>query len=433
MTLLLIGLNHKTAPIALRERLQLSTETSQSLMIQLHNQADYIEEIVILSTCNRFEIYAHVTDSELAQQDLMRFLSSFYAITKSGLIKHLYIYEDEATIRHLMQVASGLDSMVLGEAQILGQVNQALDHATHAKTTGTYLHRLFEAAIHTGKRARTETAISQHTTSISHAAALLMMEKVKHSDPNVLVLGAGTMAELAVYAIHKHALSHIAIINRTHKKALALANKFGVTAYPWSDLSAQIQKADVVITATGAPHSIINKTLLTQARRQQYKRDLLLIDIALPRNIAPDVTQLEGITLYDIDALQHIVDDNVSARQACIPDVNRIIDEEVTRYLNWLNERTIVPIIRDLRREVASVVSDEVDAALRKMPNISDADIAVVRRMAHRITNKILHKPTTNLRSHTADSQSDIYATVLSDLFALNTTQDDYPESESGI
>lgn len=423
MTLLLIGFNHKTTPVELRERLFLSSEILKAMLIDLQQAVD-VEEVVILSTCNRFEIYAIVNENETVKQDIIVFISTYYDIDIETLLTSLYIYEDEVVVDYLMRVSAGLESMMLGESQILGQVSQALQNASSAKTTGTYLHRLFEVAIHTGKRARTETQISQHTTSISHAAALLMKTQMPKPDPKVLVLGAGEMAELAILAIHKLGLSNLGIINRTYSKAHTIAEKFGVKAYSWSELWQQIHATDVVITATGADHILLHRDDLKAVMQTRNNHRLLLIDISLPRNIASESADIEGIELHDIDALKNIVDHNLSARKACIPEVNNIIQQEANRYQDWVVERSIVPVIKDLRREVENMIEIEVNLALNKMTNISDSDTDIVKRMAHRITNKILHKPTKNLRLHASDSDSETYATVLRELFALNTSDE---------
>ncbi|MGJ3239878.1 MAG: glutamyl-tRNA reductase [Anaerolineae bacterium] len=418
MTLLLVGSNHRTAPIALRERLYVSSERLQQVLKQLRHHSTTISEVIMLSTCNRFEVYAASEQPALAQQDIVDYLCEHFTITEAELMPTLYIQEDEAVTSHLMAVAAGLDSMVLGEAQIIGQVSGALENASLARTSGARLHRLFEAAIHAGKRARTETSISQHTTSISHAAGLLMVEKVLKPDPHVLILGAGDMAELAVYAIHKYGLSHISLVNRTFQHAQDLATKFGVQAYPWSQLWQLMRSADVVITATGAPHTLLHIEDMRGVIAERHE-PLIIIDIAIPRDVAPVVGTLDGVELYDIDALQHIVDSSLASRQACVPQVRIIITEEAERYHDWLRERAVVPLICDLRQEVATVIETELQQAINKLPNISENELAIVRRMAHRIMNKVLHAPTVTLRSRATDEDAEHYANMVRELFDI--------------
>lgn len=426
MALLLAGLNHRTAPLALRERLYVHSEMLGGVMTQLHRHSAHIDELAIISTCNRFEVYAATNDGLAAQQDVVDYLCEYFAISEPELYPGLYIQDGEAVVNHVMSVACGLDSMVLGEAQILGQVNAALEIASTAKTTGAHLHRLFEAAIHAGKRARTETKISRHTTSISHAAAMLMRQKLSGNDPDVLILGAGEMAQLAVLAIHKFGLSHIGVINRTHSKAQALATKFGAKAYAWSKLEERVLAADVLIAATGAPYAILHADFIRRIMSKRPGHQLMLIDIAVPRDIAPDVANVEGVSLYDVDSLQHIVDNSLAAREACVPQVNAIVEQESARFMQWLRERVVVPVIKTLRSEVATIVEDELNQAINKMPDISEAELEVVKRMAHRIMNKLLHAPTANLRAHASENDATAYAAMVQELFALDNQPDDY-------
>ena len=409
MPLQLIGLNHQTTPVALRERLYLRDTDLTHALTDLRG-------IVILSTCNRLELYfngGHETD-------ILHFLAAHSGLSENELRPYLYHKQEQAVVEHLLRVACGLDSLVLGETQILGQVNQAFQAATHLATPDTILHRLFEMALYTGKRARTETAISQASTSVSHAAAMLVHEKVRTAQPRILVLGAGEMAELAVFALHKYDYQEIVVLNRTFAHAQTLAEKYGLQAHDWSNLWEQLTEVDVVIAATGAPHILLDAANLRHVtgKRQQ---PLMLVDIAVPRNIAPDVAMLDGVYLYDIDALKDIVDDNLALRQACIPQVEAIIHEENERYLQWLNERNVVPVICDLRRELSSVIDSELQAALQKLPELSEAEQAVIKRMAHRITNKVLHMPTTSLREHASSGNGSEFAAVVRELFDLSS------------
>lgn len=424
VALLLVGLNHRTAPVELRERLYLPTDTLQNVLVQLHTHSPAIDEIAILSTCNRFEVYAATHDSAVAQSDIVDFLCEYYTFGERELRAHLYIHHDQFTIEHLMAVASGLDSMVLGEEQILGQVTSTLKAAKAVNTTGTYLHRLLESAIHTGKRARTETAISQQTTSISHAAAILMEQEMPKRDPSVLIMGAGEMAELAVFAVHRYGLSHLGVINRTLKNAQELAHKYGAQAYEWSRLWELLTEVDVVITATGAPHTLLHAEDMVRVADQRDE-PLMLIDIAVPRDVGTGVANIPNINAFDIDALQNIVDGNLAARKTCVPQVEAIIAEETANLIQWLRERSVVPVIKDLRNEVSSVMQSELQDAMNKMPELTDDELQVVKRMLHRIMNKVLHAPMTNLRSHAHDTNAEDYADMVRDLFSLNDATDD--------
>ena len=419
MALLLIGLNHRTTPVELREKLYLSSQALMPVLVELKNKSTVIQEDAIVSTCNRFEVYVAATDIAIAEEEVLTFLCNHYGMSCDDLRPHLYIQRHRAAVEHLMRVSSGLDSMILGEAQILGQVGKALECSTTVSTSGTLLHRLFEAAMHTGKRARTETAISQYTTSVSHAAALLVRDKLQHDNPYIIVIGAGEMAELAASALQDHNMHNIAIINRTFDNAKELAEKLNIQAYIWSQLWEQLAKADVVIAATGAPHTILYKADMETVVREREQSHMIMVDVALPRDIDPEIDKLSAITVYDIDDLHQVVDENIAAREACVPAVQSIIFEEQDKYWQWLSERNVVPVIRDLRREIETVVQAELQDALRKLGELDEQERSVVERMAHRIMNKVLHSPTVSLREQAANGNGEEVATVVRDLFNL--------------
>lgn len=423
MALLVIGLNHRTTPVELRERLYLRAEKLYPVLTELRQHSAVIEENAILSTCNRLEIYVATQKVLEAERTILDFMSQYYEISHDELRPFLYVHQGQMAINHLMRVAAGLDSMVLGETQILGQVGNALECASTVSTTGTLLHRLFEAAMHTGKRARSETSISHHTTSISHAAALLVRNRLTVEDPYILVVGAGEMAELAVQAVHDFNLTNIGIVNRTFAHAQGLAGQCNAQAYEWSRLWEQLAVADVVITATGAPHTLLYDVDIQRVMMLRQNKPLMLVDIAVPRDIDSAIKNIKGVTLYDIDALQHIVDESLAAREACVPTVENIISEETERYWQWLNERNVVPVIKDLRREISSVVEAELQEALNKLTELSEQDQEVIKRMAHRIMNKVLHSPTTSLREQASNGNGEDFAKVVCELFALNGTK----------
>lgn len=420
MTLLVIGLNHRTTPVELREKLYLRAEKLYPVLTELHQHSSVIQENAILSTCNRLEVYVATQRTVEAEHTILNFMSQYYEISKDELRPFLYVYQGQSVINHLMRVAAGLDSMVLGETQILGQIGDALECAATVSTSGTLLHRLFEASMHAGKRARTETSISQHTTSISHAAALLVRNRLKIENPYILVVGAGEMAELAVQAVHDFNLTNIGIVNRTFAHAQGLAGQCNAQAYEWSRLWEQLAVADVVITATGAPHTLLYDVDIQRVMMMRQKKPLMLVDIAVPRDVDSAVKNIEGVTLYDIDALKHIVDESLAAREACVPTVEIIISEETERYRQWLNERNVVPVIQDLRREVSLVVQAELQDALNKLPELSEQEQEVIKRLAHRIMNKVLHTPTTSLREQASNGNGEDFANVVRELFALN-------------
>lgn len=423
MSLLLIGLNHRTTPVEVREQLHVSGEQLYQMLTAMHQNIASVREVAIVSTCNRLEIYCAVKETVSAETDIVDFLGEHYDLSDAVLQPHLYTMQDRHAVRHLMRVSSGLDSMILGEAQILGQVKSALQYAQTVGTAKTLLHRLFEAAAHTGKRARTETAISQHTTSISHAAAQLVQDHLGENS-EVLIVGAGEMAQLAAQAASDSMIGKVGVINRTYKHALELAHEVEADAYEWSMLWDKLAEVDAVISATGAPHLILYADDINRiAERRHGKKPLMLVDIALPRDIDPAIDAMDSCLVYDIDALNQVVDNSFAQRAACIPDVETIIEEEEAEYWAWLNERSIVPVIKDLRQEVQAVVQAELDDALNKLGDLNEHDLKVVERMAHRILNKVLHAPTASLRQHASQDDAENYAEVVRDLFALSTEE----------
>lgn len=422
MSLLLIGLNHRTTPIELREKLYLRADKLYPVLSELRQRHESIKEDVILSTCNRFEVYCGVRDVVQAETALVDYLCELYDLQLEEIRPHLYIRQDQTAVNHLMRVASGLDSMILGEAQILGQVGTALECAATVQTSGSYLHRLFQSALHAGKRARTETAISRHTTSVSHAAAQLVRHHFRDvpQQPSVMVMGAGEMAELAAQAMTDYDPSELVIVNRTYERAVKLAESVEAKAIEWSRVWEKMQEVDAVICATGAPHTVLHAEDIARVMTARAGKPLVLVDVAVPRDIHPAVDDLACVKVYDIDALNGVVDEAIAQRRACIPQVEAIIAEEAEAYWKWLNERTVVPVIKDLRCGVQSVVQSELNNALNKLGHLDDAEKDIVQRMAHRILNKVLHSPTMALRQHANEGDGEDYAAVVRELFALD-------------
>ena len=320
-----------------------------------------------------------------------------------------------------MQVSCGLDSMILGEAQILGQVTAALDAAFDAQTVGAGLSHLFSQAIHAGKRARTETVISRHTTSVSHAgAALLTQQFPDDARLNVLILGAGEMAVMAAQALQRLGDHRLAFMNRTFHRAEELAAEFGGIAMTWNDLDMALEVADAVICCTGAPHIVLVKENIAAVQITRQHRSLVLMDIAVPRDVDPGVSSIAGVKLFDIDDLQSVVDSNIELRRGAIPAVERIIAEEVVKFNGWLSSRAVTPVITDLRKWAQAVADEELSAALQKLPDLDDKSKRMVTRLAHRIINRFLHEPTSRLRDQAFDGNAAYFTHVVRELFPLD-------------
>lgn len=456
MSIILVGLNHNSAPVSLREQLALSgCALDMALEEFRHTFMGYeparpdglrLTEGVFLSTCNRLEMYIACSSDETEDihqswQFMTQFLASLQGTNIELLTEHLYFKANEDAIQHLMSVASGLDSMILGEPQIMGQVVYAYKEAHAAHTTGPILSHLFGQAIYTGKRARTETDISRHTTSVSHAAARLAAQELGDlSTQKVLIIGAGEMAQLAAQAMTMHGVQDLTIVNRTYSSATELAEKVGGAPVPWHQIDEALIETDLVVTATGAPHIVIEKGDVEKILPQRNGRQLIFIDIAVPRDVEEAVAQLHNVACHDVDALQSTIDENMAQRQAELPKVHAIIAEEVSSVLDWLSQREVVPVIVDMRTKAKEIAAAEVAHAkrlLRKLepngttPHNADADNiqaaeAIVERLAHRLVNKLMHDPVVQLKERAADGDASEYAYMLRDLFRLmNNDEED--------
>ena len=436
MTIIAVGLNHRTAPVELREKLALIGCALPMALEELGGYRDSldvedrtapypVQEAVILSTCNRLEVYAVVRDPDTGWQALETFIGGLQNIPASNLEPHLYHYKDEDAVRHLMRVACGLDSMILGESQILGQVSQAFREAQSAGLTGPVLSHLFSQAIHAGKRARTDTTIGSYATSVSHAGVRLVLEKVSHiQSPNILIVGAGEMAVLAAKSLQRPNIN-LAYINRTYSRAESLASELGGKSMSWPQLGEALTWADAVITATGAPHTVIYANDVARELPKRGQRSLLFVDIAIPRDVEIIVGELEGVQCFDIDDLQSIVDANTSQREAAIPDVERIIDHQLRVFLKWYHSRSVTPVIQNLRQWANEVAQMEVDQALNKLQDADEHTAQIINRLAHRIVNKLLHEPTVRLRGQASEGNGHAYAHALKELFGLHLTAQD--------
>jgi len=411
----LIGLNHRTAPLKLREQMAQTDEDVRRALARLA-----LDEAAIVATCNRLEIYGVAQDVEQAQADAIEYFTQLGRCTPEQIERYLYIRQGQDAAAHLMRVAAGLDSMILGEAQILGQVNHALALAQSAGSTGPVLSHWFTQAAHAGKRARTETEISRHVTSISHAAVAMAGAQMDLHQAKALVVGSGEMAHLAAQALHRNNVQAIRIVNRTYARAADLARAFDGEALDWECLPDALAEADVVICATRAPHSVIQAS---DVERVLAERDqLVLIDIAMPRDVDAGVRMLPGVHYYDLDDLNAFVQSNLAKREAAVADVERIVEAETARFMDWYRGRSMTPVITALREKAEALAQNEVEAALRRLGDLDAGQQRVVELMAHRIVNRILHEPTVRLKA--AQGAALAYESVVRDLFALDEPEE---------
>lgn len=422
MHILSIGINHNTAPVHLRERLAFSEEQVRAALArQSHafgSESRSITEILIISTCNRIEIYAASTRKTFAA--LEAFLSDTRGVPVSEFHSHLYRHADVDAVRHLFNVSAGLDSLVLGEPQILGQVTRSLELARGVGAAGPLLSRLFQFAIHAGKRVRTETAISRSPASVSSLAAGLCERAVQDiSTAQIAILGAGEMAELAVEALRKRGAQQLTVINRTLERAHALADRWNAGTDTFENLQSVLQRADILIASTGAPHTIVQSEMVAEAMSQRPERPLVLIDIAVPRDIDAETALIPNVFLHDIDSLNAHLDQALSSRVAEVPLVEAILAEEVEKFLDYFRSLEMFPLIVDMRDRAEAIRRDELAKTLRRMPDLTDFERERIEALTQALVKKLLDNPTRRLRAEASCPHAPEYATVARTLFGL--------------
>ena len=420
MHILCLGINHTTAPVQLRERIAFNEEQVRASLSRL--SCEHVDhsgaEMVIISTCNRIEIYA--ASRRVSFAELEAFLSDARGISAKELHPHLYSLIDEQVVEHLMNVAAGLDSLVLGEPQILGQVTRSLELARGVGASGPLLSRLFQSAIHAGKRARTETAISRNPASVSSLAAALCERSVKDlPGAQVVILGAGEMAELAVEALRKRGVERLLVINRTLQHARRLADQWSAEADTFENLEAALARADILISSTGAPHLIIYAPMVAAAMQQRPERPLMLIDIAVPRDIDPDVTQTSNVCLHDIDSLNTHLEQSLAERAAQVPQVEAILAEESAKFMEFLGALDMLPLITDIRQQAEAIRLAELEKTLRRLPDLTEAERGHIEAMTQAMIKKLLGHPTNHLRAEAASPQAPEIASLTRTLFNL--------------
>lgn len=413
MQLVLVGANYKSAGLDTRELLTFSKPQLSALLATL-SQAAAIEESVVISTCNRSEVYAISRHPEAARQLILEAVSQLAGVPEHTLETLLYTYYNKFAATHLFDVACGLDSMVLGEDEILRQVKTALDLAQLHQSSGPVLNQLFRTAVTAGKRVRTETAINQGCTSLSAVAARLLREQLDQAPAHLLILGAGQMARTLIRSLEDTDI-HISLANRTRSNAEALAesSQQNIQLLDLDQVAQTLSSVQAVVTCTALPDFLITPALLPS-------QPLLMIDLAVPRNIDPAVAQQPGITLYDVDSLQNQVEDSLLRREQNIGQAQSIIGEEASRFLDWLHQREMAPTIRGLYSTFEDIRQRETARALQKYKEpLASEHEALIQQITRAITQKILHYPVVRLKNADAQTQQ-IYHEVLSELFGLN-------------
>jgi len=418
--LVIVGVNHKTTPVELREKLAFTRGNIEESTEKLGNFPE-IDENLIISTCNRVEIYARVNDVDKGIDRLKKFICEFHMIPYNLLDKHFYAFREEETVQHLFRVSASLDSMVIGESQILGQVKDAYSLAKSLQTTGLILNQLFEKAFNVAKKIREETGIAESAVSISSAAVELARKIFEDLENHtVMLVGTGEMAELAAKHLISYGVKTVYVASRTYERAAALAKTLNGSALDFEHFKSEMHKADIVISSTASPKFIISKDMVNQAIHQRKHRPMFFIDIAVPRDIEPEVNDLENVYLYDIDDLHNVVNANIQEREKEAEAAMEIIRSEVSKFNNWVETLDAVPTIVELRKRAEAVRRQEIEKTFKKMPHLSDEDKNSLHQMTAAIINKILHKPTVNLKKKTQTPEGRTYLKAIRDLFHLD-------------
>ncbi len=395
MALLALGLNHKTAPVDIRERITFGPDIIVAALRSL-TQCEGVDEAVILSTCNRTELYCALDGEQI--EAVGEWLSRFHGLEYETIAPYLYRHQDFEGVKHLLKVASGLDSMVLGEPQILGQVKSAFQTATETATTGKLLGRLFQHTFSVAKQVRTDTAIGSSPVSVAFAAVSLARQIFSDlSRQTALLIGAGETIELAARHLNQHGVGRIIVANRTLERAHGLANQFGGFAIGLTEIPNHLSEADIVISSTASPLPVLGKGTVESALERRRHQPIFMVDIAVPRDIEAEVGKLSDVYLYTVDDLKEVIDENMRSRQEAAEQALEIIEFHSNEFMGWLRSLDAVGVIQDYRRQAEKCRDETLQRALRDLDKGRPAE-EVLRFLANTLTNKLLHTPSAQLR-----------------------------------
>ena len=418
--IILIGLNHKTAPVNIRECLAFSQDETRSALAELGAMTT-VGEAMLFSTCNRVELLIISKERQNAEEQAKAFLAQFKQLPLADFESSLYLHRGEAAVRHVFRVGASLDSMVVGEPQILGQIKAAYRTATEEKTSGVILNRLLHKAFSIAKRIRTETGIGDSAVSISYAAIELGRKIFGDLEgKEVLLIGAGEMAELAVEHLIRNRSGHIFVANRTFERGVELAATFKGTAIRIEEVPDYLRRVDIIISSTGAKEFILQKQHVKAVMRGRRNRPIFFIDIAVPRDIDPQINTLNNAYVYDIDDLKDVVEENIEDRNREATKAERIIDEAVINFRQWFQGLGVVPTIKALRAKVQSMAHEESQKTLQQMEHLSAKDRETIQRMTESLINKILHEPTRYLKSDGCQKDRVTSLDIARKMFGLN-------------
>lgn len=427
-----LGINYRTAALELRERLAFSDEERAEALPRLR-QLPGVDEVMLISTCNRVELYYVTPDPAAAEQQLKRFLVQQRRVADDTLEAAVYGLADNDALRHIFRVTSSLDAMVVGEAQIMGQVKRAYAEAQSCATVGPLLGRCMQRAFAIAKRVRTETEIARHPASISSIAVDLAGRIFDDlSDVAVLLVGAGEMAELALTHLVGAGATRMRIANRSPERAAALAERMSGEAVSFDDLTHQLHWADVVITSTGSPEPIISKRLVAEVMKARKQRSLLIVDIAVPRDVDPRARSVANLYLFDVDDLEKALAANLHARRKEAKVAEKMISSEVHGFGDWLRHQSVVPLINQLRTHFSAVARAEAERTTRMLKLETPEQRQALERLADAIVKKLLHRPTTELKSYASAPNGVPLADATRKLFGFEEVEPSPKQDEGG-
>ncbi|OYT18457.1 MAG: glutamyl-tRNA reductase [Nitrospira sp. UW-LDO-01] len=431
MHLIVVGLSHKTAPVEIRERLAVPESRLGEALIRLCSYPG-VKEGVLLSTCNRVEVYSVVDDIDTGYGRIQEFLADTHlSLSSEQLTPHLYWHTGDRAIAHLFRVASSLDSMIIGESQILGQLKDAFEVALAHKTTGVIMNKVVKKAISVAKRVRTETKIAEMAVSVSYAAVELAKKIFSNlHEKTVLLVGAGEMAKLAAKHLIANGVGHVRITTRTPQHAVDLAEMFGGTAVPFDQFKDDMASADIVLVSTGAAHYLIGAEDVHRAVQERMNRPMFLIDISVPRNIDPAVRHVDNAFLFDIDDLKHRVEQNRAERVQEAEKAERMVIEEVTMILDWMKSLEVTPTIVALRNRVEDIKRAEVEKVLGRLGHLSAQDRELVEGLASSIVNKLIHRTMVTLKNEVNSSSGPAFVEAARQFYALDRPAPPTPQTE---
>jgi glutamyl-tRNA reductase len=430
---LALGVSHKTAPLELRERLALTEGRAVSVLGELVGSAE-IAEAAAISTCNRTELYLYASDPVDAESHALSVLARVAEIRPTELVSHLYSLRGGDAAAQLYRVTAGLESMIVGEAEVQGQVKRAYELALVEDATGPVLNRLFRGALAAGKRARTETAISKRALSVPQVAVELARRTLGDLESRtVLVIGAGETAELTARALAARGVDAVFIANRHYDRAIGLAERFGGRAVRFEELPGLLAEADIVVSSTSSPHHVIERESLASVMQARAGRPLLLIDLAVPRDIHPACRELTAVTVHDMDDLQSLVERNASGREAEARRAVTVLDAERARFEEWLERQEVTPTVAALRARADEIVKRVLAENEGRWESLSDADRERVRAMAGAIAARLLHEPTLRLKRSAGDADASAHVHALRELFGLDPASDPLEGADADV